>query len=154
MKGAVSANIFSVKNKSSQHKLSYFISRNNNSKGSKNSEHSLDLGFTEESRPLHKVSFSDHCMIYTRKIYTLLGSWLSIIIFSQCNIWKILISVSECRHDAKLTYLLNKKNIVRYFNLQKFWNRIFLFSHNPVKTSDLHDIPVTCSHSLQICLSL
>ena len=43
---AVSSNLAFVKDKSSLHKFSYFTSRKNNSKGSKNPEYSVDFGFT------------------------------------------------------------------------------------------------------------
>ena len=55
---AMSSNLAFIKDKSSLHKFSYFISRNSNSKGSKNSEYSIYFGFTKKLRPLHNTLFS------------------------------------------------------------------------------------------------
>ena len=52
-----------------------FTSRNNNSKGSKNSEYSIDFGFTEKLGPLHNTIFSTSLNLYKEKLnITLLGS--------------------------------------------------------------------------------
>ena len=55
---AVSSNLAYIEDKSSLCKFSCFTARNSNSKGSKNSEYSIDLGFTEKLRPLHNTLFS------------------------------------------------------------------------------------------------
>ena len=55
---AVSSNLAFIKDKSSLCKFSCFTSQNSNSKASKNSEYSIDLGFTEKLRPLHNTLFS------------------------------------------------------------------------------------------------
>ena len=47
MDKALSSNLAFIKGKSSRYKFSCFTSRNNNSKGSENSEYSIDLGITE-----------------------------------------------------------------------------------------------------------
>ena len=46
----VSNNLVFITEKSSLHKISCLTSQKNNSKDSKNSEYSIDLGFTEKSR--------------------------------------------------------------------------------------------------------
>ena len=55
---AVSSNPAFIKDKSSLHKSSCFTTRNSNSKGSKNSEYSIDLRFTEKLRSLHNTLFN------------------------------------------------------------------------------------------------
>ena len=55
-----------IKEISSLHKSSRFILQNNNSKGSKNSEYSVNVGLTEILRPLHKTFFC-HQSINTKK---------------------------------------------------------------------------------------
>ena len=71
---AVSSHLAFFKSKSSLHKFSCFTSRNNNSKGSKNSEYSIDLRFTEKMRPLHNTLFSKSLNSEEEKLnYTLLG---------------------------------------------------------------------------------
>ena len=55
---AVSSRLALIKDIFSLHKYSCFILRNNNSKGSKNSEYSINAGLTEKLMPLHKTFFS------------------------------------------------------------------------------------------------
>ena len=55
---AVSSNLVFIKDKSSLHKFSCFTFRNYNSTGGKNSEYSIDLGFTETLRLLHNTLFA------------------------------------------------------------------------------------------------
>ena len=55
----VPSNLAFIKDKSSLHILSCFTSRNINSKGSKNTEYSVDLGFTEKLREF----FENNCCI-------------------------------------------------------------------------------------------
>ena len=55
---AVSSNLAFIKDKSSLCTFSCFATRNSNSKGSKNSDYSIYLGFTEKLRPLHNTLFS------------------------------------------------------------------------------------------------
>ena len=64
---AVSSSLASIKDISSLHKSSCFMSWNNNSKGNKNSEYSINPGLTEKLRPLHKTFFFCHQSIYTKK---------------------------------------------------------------------------------------
>ena len=54
-KKAMSSNLAFIKNKFSLHKFSCFISANDDSKGSKNSEYSIDLSFTWILIPMHKM---------------------------------------------------------------------------------------------------
>ena len=54
----VSSNVAFFKDKLSLHKFCYFTSQNSNSKGSKNSEYSIKLGFTGKLRHLHNTLFS------------------------------------------------------------------------------------------------
>ena len=44
------------------------MSRNNNSKGNKNSEYSINPGLTEKLRPLHKTVFSSSVNLYEEKL--------------------------------------------------------------------------------------
>ena len=72
---AVSSNLAFIKDKFSLCIFSCFTSRNSNSKGSKNFEYSIDLGFTEKLRPLHHTHFSTSLNSSEEKLnITLLGS--------------------------------------------------------------------------------
>ena len=55
---AVSSNLASIKDISSLYNFTCFTSRKSNSKGSKNSDYSIDSGFTEKLRLLHNTLFS------------------------------------------------------------------------------------------------
>ena len=55
---AVSSSLVLSKAISSSQNFSLFLSWNNNSKGSKNSEYSINPGLTEKLRTLHKTFFS------------------------------------------------------------------------------------------------
>ena len=55
---AVPSNLAFIKDKFSPYKFSCFTSGNSNSKRSKNSDYSIDLGFTENLRPLRNTLFS------------------------------------------------------------------------------------------------
>ena len=44
------------------------MSRNNNSKGSKNSNYSINPGLTEKLRPLHKTFFFSPVISYEEKL--------------------------------------------------------------------------------------
>ena len=71
---AVSSNLTVIKDKSSLHKFSYFTCGNNNLKGSKNFEYSIDLGLTEKFS-LRYMLFSTSFNLYQKSLnINLLGS--------------------------------------------------------------------------------
>ena len=61
---AVFISLALIKGISSLHKSSRFMSRNNKSKGNKNSEYSIDAHFTEKLRPSRKSFFSSSVNSY------------------------------------------------------------------------------------------
>ena len=65
---AVSSSLASIKDKSSLHKSSRFMSWNNNSKGNKNFEYSINPGLTEKLRLLHKTFFLSSVNLYKEKL--------------------------------------------------------------------------------------
>ena len=65
---AVSSSLALITDISSLHKSSRFMSRNNNSKGNKNSEYSINPGLTEKLRALHKMFFSSSVNLYKEKL--------------------------------------------------------------------------------------
>ena len=65
---AVSGSLALITDMCSLHKSSRFMSRNNNSKSNKNSEHSINPGLTEKLRPLHKTFFSLTVNLYEGKL--------------------------------------------------------------------------------------
>ena len=76
---AVSNSLSLIKDISSLHKSSRFISSNNNSKGSKNYEYSINPGLTKKLKPLHKTFFSSSVNSCEEKLkITLSWLWLSI----------------------------------------------------------------------------
>ena len=70
---AVSSSLAIIKDISSLHKSSRFMSRNNNSKGKKNSDYSINLGLTKKLRPLHKTFFSSSVNLFEEKLKTTLS---------------------------------------------------------------------------------
>ena len=65
---AVSSSLALITDISLLHKSSCFMSQNNNSKGNKNSEYSINPGLTEKLRPLHKTFFSSSVNLYEEKL--------------------------------------------------------------------------------------
>ena len=57
-----------IKDMSSLRKIVRFMSRNNNSKGTKNSHYSIDPRFTEKLRPLQKRFSSPSVSSYVEKL--------------------------------------------------------------------------------------
>lgn len=57
-----------IKDMSSLRKIVRFMSRNNNSKGTKNSHYSIDSRFTEKLRPLQKPFSSPSVSSYVEKL--------------------------------------------------------------------------------------
>ena len=53
---------------SSLHRSSRFMSQNNNSKGNKNSEYSINPGLTEKLRALYQMFFSLSVNLYEEKL--------------------------------------------------------------------------------------
>ena len=112
---SVSSSLVLIKDISSLHKPSRFVSRNNNSEGNKNSEYSINLGLTEKLRPLHKTFFSSSVNLYEEKLkITLSGLWLSLkILFEEnyrryCN-FRLCILL-WCKMDLSLA-IRNKEQI-------------------------------------------
>ena len=65
---AVSNSLALITDISLLHKSLRFMSRNNNSKGNKNSEYSINPGLTEKLRALHKMFFFVISQFIQRKI--------------------------------------------------------------------------------------
>ena len=65
---AVSNSLSLIKDISSLHKYSLFMLQNNNSKGSENSEYSINSGLTGKVRPLHKIFFPSSFNSYEEKL--------------------------------------------------------------------------------------
>ena len=65
---AVSSSPALITDISSLHISSRFMSQNNVLKGNKNSEYSINLGFTKKLRPLHKTFFLSLENVYEKKL--------------------------------------------------------------------------------------
>ena len=65
---AVSSSLALNTDISSLHISSRFMSQNNNLKGNKNSEYSINPGLTEKLRPLHKTFFPLSVNLYKEKL--------------------------------------------------------------------------------------
>ena len=65
---AVSNSLALITDISLLHKSSRFMSWNNNSKGNKNSEYSINPGLTEKLRHLHKMFFSSSVNLFEEKL--------------------------------------------------------------------------------------
>ena len=64
----MSSGLALIKDIPSLHNSSRFMLQNNNSKGSENSEYSINPGLTEKLRPLHKTFFSSSVNSYKEKL--------------------------------------------------------------------------------------
>ena len=101
---AISSNLAFIKDKFSSQKFSCFIFWNNNSKVSKNSNCSVDLGFTEKQSPYTICSFQH--LIHDNK------NWISSYWDHNYHWWLrltkflkgFLVFFFEYCHDFKLTY--------------------------------------------------
>ena len=132
------------------------MSRNNNSKHNKNSEHSINPGLTEKLRPLHKTFFSSSVNLHEEKFkITLSGLWLSLkVLFEEifrrfCNF--CLCILSWCKMKLSLASR-NKEQIQEKSNTEtvlcnSYLTLCVLFS----KLLVLFNFDLICSSSNLIC---